>query len=97
MCMNHAVECSPREDSETPILRRDERQGVALILYELHRRQMPSTTQLRRMDHHGHRAFYRFSDRYLVDPGVAVATRDLGAEGNQLVLIRDHRCTIGCR
>ena len=60
MCVNHAVANSPREYGETPILRGDQRQGIALIMYELHRREVSSTTQLRRMDDCRRRAIYRF-------------------------------------
>jgi len=38
---------------KTSILRRDERERVALLMNELRRRQMPRTTQLRRMQRNG--------------------------------------------
>src|SRR3712207_7646402 len=45
-----------RSQGDSPVLRRDERQGVALVVDELRGRQVPGAAELRRRDRGGDRS-----------------------------------------
>ena len=49
MRVNHALARRPRENSEAPVLRRDERDGVSLVVHELRRGEVPRAAERRRM------------------------------------------------
>src|SRR5436309_13745698 len=64
--MDHVLARRPGEDGEVPVLRRHERDGIALILDELCRGQMPRAAELARVHDSGNAAFDRFGDRHLL-------------------------------
>ena len=57
----------PGEDGEAAVLRRDQRERVALIVHELRRGQVPRAAELRGVDDRGVAAFDRLGDRHLLD------------------------------
>src|SRR4029077_12884745 len=83
-----------REDRDALALRSDERHGVALIVRKLRSREMPGATEPRWMHDDRHTVFDRFRHHHALNSRVTVASRDLDAEGNQLVPIGDYRRTV---
>jgi len=86
MGVDHCLAFGPFKDRETPILRRDECNGVALILDELRRGEVPGAAELIRVDDGGFRTNDWFRHRYLLDPWPATAASDLGAEAKHFML-----------
>src|SRR5258706_15034897 len=94
MGVDHCLTFGPFKDREASILRRDECNGVALILDELRRRQVPRAAELIRMDDGGFRTHDRFRHRYLLDPWPATAASDLGAKTKHLMLFGENHGAI---
>ena len=65
MRVDHVLAQRPLEHGEAAVLRRDERDGVPLILRELRRRQVSRAAELRRMHEHRLGAFDRLGERHL--------------------------------
>ena len=84
---NHHVGWRPREHREAPILRGHQRQRVALVAHKLDGRQMPGPAEVGRVHDHRQPVFDRFGHGHLLDSEATLAARDLGAEGNQLILL----------
>ena len=86
--VDHRFARRPREDGEAAVLRRDERDRVALIVDELRGRQVPGASELRRMDERGHAAFDRLGHRHLLDLRRPLPPGDFRAEREQFVVGR---------
>src|SRR5712692_7263121 len=80
----------PFKDREAPILRCHECNGVALILDELSRREVPGAAELIRMDEGGCHTFNRLRHGDLLDLWPALAPSDFSAKTEQLMLIGEH-------
>ncbi len=94
MRMNHLFTRRPREYCEAPVLRRDQGQGISLIVDELGRRQMTSSAMVHGRYHTGLIANDRFSHDHLLDRFRASSAVYLRAESQHLVAICNHGCTI---
>ena len=68
MRVDHPFTGRPREDSEASILRRDQGQGIALIVYELGSREMPGSAEVFWMDDSSDDPLYGFRYGDLLDP-----------------------------
>src|SRR5947199_10627340 len=64
VCVDHVLARRPGEDREVPILRRHERDGIALILDELRGRQMPCAAELARVADGRNDALDQLGDRH---------------------------------
>src|ERR671924_1381028 len=84
----------PGEDREASVLRRDERDRVALIVNELRGRQMARTAKRRWMDLHRHTAFDWFGHRHDFDWRSTTPANNLRPERQELVLGREDRRAI---
>ncbi len=81
----------PLEDREPAVLRRHQRDGVALIVHELRRRQMPRAAELRGRGPRRHAAFNGLGDVHQFHRRAAALARDLRAKRQQVVAIVDDR------
>src|SRR5205085_4876553 len=82
---------------EAPVLRGDERDGVALILDELRRRQMTCAAELDRLDDRSRVAYDRLSHDHLLDLCTTFTAHDLRTKREQFVLLRDERRAVNGR
>ena len=90
MGVNHVGARGPREHRKAPVLRGDQGNGAALVLDELRRRQVSRSAKARRVNDLGDAADDRLCHGDLFYRRPSVPPRNLGAERQKLVSIRDH-------
>src|SRR4051794_37169060 len=82
--VDHLLAGRPGKDRETAVLRRDERDAVALIVCELRGGQVTRPTEVRGIELERGAADNRLGHRDLLDLRRSAAARDLRTEGEQL-------------
>src|SRR4029079_18646232 len=90
----------PGEYGELPVLRRHERNRIALIVNELRSGQMTRAAELGRAKHHKLTALDRLRHCDLFHRRRTAPSRDLGTEREEFVFVRHdrgsiHRCSAG--
>ncbi len=94
MRVNHFFTRRPREDRETTVLRCYQGKGIALIVYELRRREVAGPAVMGRMDDRGFVADDRFRDDHLLHRCGPLRASDLRPERQQLILVVDYSCAV---
>lgn len=94
MSKHHRVKVRPCEHRESTILRRNECQGIALVVDELRSRQVPRSADLHRGNERRNIPYDRLDDEHLPHGRVTLPSTDLGTEGEHVEPVVDHRGAI---
>jgi len=78
--VNHGVSRGPLKDGESTVLRRHQRNGIALIVNELRGRLMPGSAEFFRVRENRGSSFNRFRDCDSFHPVPTLPARDFGAK-----------------
>src|SRR6267142_1443452 len=94
MRMDHLLAWGPCEDRKPTILRRYERESVALIVYKLRRREVSRAAILYSIDHDSSIADDRFSYYDSFNRCTSRCAPYLCSECQQLILVAEHRSAV---
>src|SRR5687768_10678216 len=94
MSMHQPFTRRPCENRKPTVLRCYQSQGILLILNKLRSRQMPGSSEFKRVDYGGNSADDRFRHNYLLNKRTSIPTSYFGAKGQQLILLVNQRDTV---
>src|SRR5882672_12379247 len=97
MSVDHLFTWRPCEDSETTILRCNECQSVALVVYELRSREVSGAAMLHRRDDGSSVANDGFRNHHLLNRNAPLWTSYLHTKSEQLILVVNYGCPINRR
>src|SRR5712671_1788492 len=97
MSVDHLFTGRPCEDRETTILRCNQCQSVALVVYELRSREVSGAAMLHRWDDGSSVANDGFRNHHLLNRKAALRTSYLHTKSEQLILVVNYGCPVNCR